>query len=371
MRPKASSRDGPPIYARSASSFASRQALPVPQSQHPSCAHLGEEHQHGLLCVEPAIASERLRRVADFLRVLHHETVVAGLPAPSGVSAYVRYKLPRAGERTNVDWSIEQLVRWARRYGTVPEGVPSGLSLFDEGYQIGVGDRGFDTPRTDKGGAPWTTTLSPEDTPPGEESPERLLNRKRVAVRRALFKLTLNRDWAPKVAARTVANAAFAMAGAIRVIARRIEIENLGLGMRRDCVWALVAGLPTGWLRAPLALCEVRNELLAISNRLLWLDVALSPPDVVRGARSEQTLFLAVIRDLEEGGFKEKDIAHLIDDGFGGTPEERTKRVHENLGRTDERGRLRDRRTRFIGGETPVGPLLPGPSAPCFLAPHS
>jgi hypothetical protein len=70
--------------------------------------------------------------------------------------------------------------------------------------------------------------------------------------------------------------------------------------------------------------------------------------------RAEQGLFLAAIKDLDAGGFRESEIAELIDDGSGGNLKARARRVREHLGKHErgDRGNLRDRRMKHSRGST-------------------
>jgi hypothetical protein len=310
--------------------------------------HLGTPHEHDLLCVQPAIACARIRWVAEFVRFVDERTVIDARERPSFINAHIRHKPGRMGERMPVDQVIRSLVAWARSHDAVPAWVPADLDPVQQAIHMGLTDRGRDVRgRTEKGEATWRI-----EWPMANTSVEA---RRGVAVRRALYALLSGLESPPKTAARGIGDAAFAMANVIGAIVQRIEDANPSV--RRDVVrlpnrvaaFAIVEASAARWLPVQVALAIANDVLCEVALNLKWLEREIAhrcltaPYDrAPREQRPEQTLFLEVIRHLDEA-FSDAEIALLVDDGFGGTLRERTRRVADALGAR----RRRDRRTRF------------------------
>jgi hypothetical protein len=302
-------------------------------TSHPSAAHTGAMHPHELLCAKPAMACAALQGVARFVRGIDRVISEDGAISPSLPSVYIRRKQVRHGERMDVERSMEALAQWVYKNGIAPEGTP--ILAFAYPY------------------------LRNEMRPPQERAQEE-------AVCRVLYELLEDgRDSDSTRAIRALAHDAFNMAGALDALAERVVRENPDV--EREAQQWLAASrpivtcgctAPTSFA-VPTALWIAMDEARSVALFLRQLDakirsrVLFAPYDQApRGARPEQVLFLAAIKDLERAGFTEEEIAELIDDGYGGTVASRARRVQSNL----DRDKQRDRRTKLIGPARTVDP---------------
>jgi len=302
-------------------------------TSHPSAAHTGARHLHDLLCVEPAMACAALQGIATFVRGIDRVISEDGAISPSLPSVYIRRKQVRHGERMDVERSTEALAQWVYKNGIAPEGTP--ILAFAYPY------------------------LRAEGRLPRERAQEE-------AVCRVLYELLEDgRDSDSTRAIRELAQEAFNMAGALDALAERVVRENPDVEREGQQWRAAIRPIVTCGCTAPtsfalptalwIAMAEARSVALFLRqlDAKIRSKVLFAPYDqAARGARPEQVLFLAAIKDLERAGFTEEEIAELIDDGYGGTVASRARRVQSNL----DRDKQRDRRTKLIGLARTVDP---------------
>jgi hypothetical protein len=290
-------------------------------------------HRHDVLCAAPRwiVARERL-----MARVLREEFDKLGAENSSRAHfpcVNIRWdKARRHAERINVERSLvrllhcaraERLTRWAK-----PEADWRLVAL----------------------GLPGAHVLDPAESP--DSTP------RRIAVGRAITDLLDGLDTDAKKTIRRLGQVAFDGASALRAIAERLATLNPGaMALLRaegagdssdpDRVYDLVAALFVG-------LNRVGGELLQLDDAIRSFCLTAPYDQALRGSRPEQTSFLRTIKHLDSGGFTERKIASIIDDGGSDDMRHRVRRVREHLD-CMENGTFRDRRTRFIRGVPPSG----------------
>jgi hypothetical protein len=286
-------------------------------SDGPIYAYMG--NRPDLLRVAPADACAMLRGIAAGLRELDVTVSANGLPPPSLPSVNVRDGESRLGERMNVAESVRGLIQWAYDNGVAARGTPA---------------LGFAAP------------FFPDDGESGAEE------KKRRAVRRVLYELLTTPDTDLTRAICGLAQVVFEAAGALDALVRRIARINPDVlsepveGELQRWVPRADATSPTS---ATVALVLNKSQgasrYLRCLERTISLCCLFSPYDYEpRGKRPEQARYLDLIKELDVAGFREMEVAALIDDGLGGTMAKRTARVRSNL----DRYKLRDSRTKDI-----------------------
>jgi hypothetical protein len=307
-----------------------------PLAAHP---HTRTAHRHETLCERPAGVVAELRRVATSLRGLDELIPRAGLRSPVVPRRSVRRKPPRRVPRIDVARSVESLVGW----------------LSQRGWKRGDGDWRASARRF-----AGTRVHDAIERPDGATSRE-------VAVCRALTELVDGMDTDATRATRHLSQTAFDVAEALEALVSCVRCANSetawDLGRSEDAAsrGPLVADAEASNSPLPFAFAGILDGTMAVAQRLHEIDAEIGmnclwrlEDSAPRGVHPEHALFLAVILHLEKGGFTNAEIAGLIDDGFGGTPKARTRRVSEHLETQEPKksGKVRDRRTEHIRGRS-------------------
>ena len=117
-------------------------------------------------------------------------------------------------------------------------------------------------------------------------------------------------------------------------------VESSRLGMRERCYAALCSRPTRLFARIGMAADDLEG-LDESARRLLPTSLDEAP----RGGKRRNKLLFGVTQQLGCGGYSPSRIGKLVDDGGGGSAQQRAKRVRNRLATRDENGELIDFRT--------------------------